>query len=134
MVGEWTSRRKAKASVLNAAYKDWCEQSGERVISKRKFCAALRDKGFEGYTNNGPWFRRDCARRANGSKHGLKAVFPVNRHIHFLAIGANRIFDPFNPLKVAEARKDGQMSGAGVVWPPLLGDQVREAQSSCGCP
>jgi hypothetical protein len=47
----------------------------------------------------------DCARRANGSKHGLKAVFPVNRHIHFLAIGANRIFDPFNPLKVAEARK-----------------------------
>ena len=47
----------AKASVLYAAYKDWCEQSGERIISKRKFCAALRDKGFEGYTNNGPWFR-----------------------------------------------------------------------------
>jgi putative DNA primase/helicase len=47
----------AKASVLYAAYKDWCEQSGERTLSKRKFCAALREKGFEGYTNNGPWFR-----------------------------------------------------------------------------
>jgi phage/plasmid-associated DNA primase len=47
----------AKASVVYAAYKDWCEQSGGRSVSNRKFCAALRDKGFEQYKNNAPWFR-----------------------------------------------------------------------------
>ena len=47
----------AKASVLYAAYKDWCEQSGERSVSNRKFCAALREKGFEQYKNDAQWFR-----------------------------------------------------------------------------
>jgi putative DNA primase/helicase len=37
----------AKACVLYAGYKDWCEQSGERSVSNRKFCAALREKGFD---------------------------------------------------------------------------------------
>ena len=47
----------AKVSVVYAAYEDLCDQSGERFVSKRKFCAALRQKGFEGYTNNNLWFR-----------------------------------------------------------------------------
>jgi phage/plasmid-associated DNA primase len=50
-------RYQAKASVLYAAYKDWCEQNGERSVSNRKFCAALREKGVEQYRNNAPWFR-----------------------------------------------------------------------------
>jgi hypothetical protein len=38
-------------------YKNWGEQTGERIVSKRKFCAALGEKGFEGYTKNTLWFR-----------------------------------------------------------------------------
>ena len=34
----------------------------------------------------------------NGTNHGIKAVFWVNLHIHFLAIGANGFFIPFIPL------------------------------------
>ena len=48
---------RAKASALYAAYKEWCEQSGERSVSNRKFCAALREKGFEQYKNDAQWFR-----------------------------------------------------------------------------
>ena len=35
-------------------------------------------------------------RTGNGTKHGIKVVFPIDRHIHFLAIGANRIFVPLS--------------------------------------
>jgi putative DNA primase/helicase len=49
--------KEAKASNAYAEYKEWCEQSGERFVSNRKFCMALRDKGFEAFTNNGLWFR-----------------------------------------------------------------------------
>jgi putative DNA primase/helicase len=51
------NRERQKASSAYAAYKEWCEQSGERFVSNRKFCMALRDKWFETYTNNSLWFR-----------------------------------------------------------------------------
>jgi phage/plasmid-associated DNA primase len=47
----------AKANVLYGAYKDWCEQSGERLVSKRNLCVALREKGFDEYKNDALWFR-----------------------------------------------------------------------------
>ena len=46
-----------KASELYAAYKAWSEQGGEYVLSNRRFCMALREKGFESSRSGGLWFR-----------------------------------------------------------------------------
>jgi putative DNA primase/helicase len=44
-------------SELYAAYCCWCEQGNEEPVKKRQFGEALRERGHEGYTNNGTWYR-----------------------------------------------------------------------------
>ena len=46
-----------KASRLYDAYKMWAERSGETPVKSRQFGAAMTEKGFERYTNNGTWYR-----------------------------------------------------------------------------
>jgi putative DNA primase/helicase len=46
-----------KSSLLYDAYKKWAERSGEPPVKLRQFGAAMTEKGFERYTNNGVWYR-----------------------------------------------------------------------------
>jgi putative DNA primase/helicase len=49
---------RTKASGLYKAYRQWCDNSGERhPITQRQFGAALTERGCERYTNNGTWYR-----------------------------------------------------------------------------
>jgi len=48
---------KAKSSDLYAAYREWCEHTGEYAITQRKFGVALTERGFQRYTNNGTWYQ-----------------------------------------------------------------------------
>ncbi len=49
-------RMRVKATPLFDAYKAWCEQTGEAVVSQRRFGAAMSERGFKRYTNNGRWY------------------------------------------------------------------------------
>ena len=49
-------RFEAKAADLYASYSRWCEQSGERPDSQRKFGMRLTERGFIRFTNNGAWW------------------------------------------------------------------------------
>src|SRR5262249_39500526 len=46
-----------KASLLYDAYKKWAERSGETPVKQRQFGAAMTEKCFERYPNNGTWYR-----------------------------------------------------------------------------
>jgi putative DNA primase/helicase len=46
-----------KAGDLYAAYKDWSDKAREFTLSQRKFGAAMTERGFERYPNNGTWYR-----------------------------------------------------------------------------
>jgi len=48
---------KAKASKLYKAYREWCEASGEFVMSQRKFGERLAERGFQKQKSNGVWYR-----------------------------------------------------------------------------
>jgi putative DNA primase/helicase len=48
---------KARAANLYAAYRAWSERTGEKMASQTRFGLALKERGFESYTNNGVWYR-----------------------------------------------------------------------------
>jgi putative DNA primase/helicase len=47
----------AKASELYAAYVAWAKRTGEFAVNQRRFGKAMTERGYERYTNNGPWYR-----------------------------------------------------------------------------
>ena len=47
----------ARASQLYLAYKNYCETSGEFVLSQKRFAEQLKEKGYAKYPNNGIWYR-----------------------------------------------------------------------------
>jgi putative DNA primase/helicase len=48
---------RVRASDLYAAFKGWCEATGERCLSQTTFGEAVNRGGFQRYTNNGTWYR-----------------------------------------------------------------------------
>lgn len=46
-----------KASHLYERYSKFTEASGERTTTQKSFGIAMRERGFERYTNNGTWYR-----------------------------------------------------------------------------
>jgi putative DNA primase/helicase len=47
---------RVRASVLYAAYKAWCERSGERWVSQRRFGEAMTEREFERRESHGFWY------------------------------------------------------------------------------
>lgn len=48
---------KAKAGALWARFQDWAQKAGEDPGSQKRFGAALSERGFERYTDDGTWYR-----------------------------------------------------------------------------
>ncbi len=46
-----------KASRLYESYQGFTERTGEKTITQKAFGIAIRERGFEGYKNNGKWYR-----------------------------------------------------------------------------
>lgn len=46
-----------RAKLLYAAYRKYCEESGEHPVGQRRFGRAMTERGFERYTNNGTCYR-----------------------------------------------------------------------------
>lgn len=57
-VGE---RLQEKSSVIYHAYKNWCDDSGERALSQTKFGTALTDRGYGSKRSNSGMLRIDIA-------------------------------------------------------------------------
>lgn len=49
---------KVRSSALYAAYRTWCDQEGETLLTQTAFSRLLVEKGYEKYPNNGIWWRR----------------------------------------------------------------------------
>jgi putative DNA primase/helicase len=47
----------AKASSLYTSYRDWCDHSGEHAVTQKRWGAAMTERGFERYKNNGVCYR-----------------------------------------------------------------------------
>jgi putative DNA primase/helicase len=54
---------KCRATTLYAAYKAWADRGGEGPINQRHFGRALKERGYESYTNNGTMYRGICVRQ-----------------------------------------------------------------------
>jgi putative DNA primase/helicase len=54
---------RCRASKLYAAYKTWAERGGEAPVNQRRFGMALKERGYESYTNNGTMYRGICVRQ-----------------------------------------------------------------------
>jgi putative DNA primase/helicase len=48
---------RVRASELYAAYVGWCQRTGEHAVTQRRFGQGMTERGFQRYTNNGPWYR-----------------------------------------------------------------------------
>ena len=46
-----------RASLLYESYSEWAKASGEYIVSMRRFGAAMSERGFERFTNNGVVYR-----------------------------------------------------------------------------
>lgn len=47
---------RVRAADIYGRYKNYCEESGEPVVTQRRFGASLTERGFERATNNGVWY------------------------------------------------------------------------------
>jgi putative DNA primase/helicase len=48
---------RARAAAIYAAYRKWADETGERVISQKRFGTRLTDRGFQREASNGVWYR-----------------------------------------------------------------------------
>lgn len=62
---------KVKAGDFYAAFREWCDRTGEHDPGQRRFGIAMTERGFERMTNNGTWYC-GIALRAD---HGTNGTF-----------------------------------------------------------
>lgn len=121
------SRDRAYARELYAAYKRWCEDTGERAESQKKFGSRLKERGFlndrDGRTGRSMWsgltLNAEWTPRAEGSLNLPNAAFAGETE---LTEGS----DPKNTINAMKSMSRGVMCKKGSEGSEGSGKDVRE--------